>query len=65
VQRYSIKLTVPAHLTKGFALDIPHLSRPQGEMAIDYPAGFGSGGAAMNAFYKHHKDSIRFRLSVF
>jgi hypothetical protein len=29
-------------------------------MAIDYPAGFGSGEPAMNAFYEHHKDSIRF-----
>ena len=23
-------------------------------MAIDYPAGFGSGEPAMNAFYEHH-----------
>ena len=39
--------------------------RAQGEMAIDYPAGFESGEPAMNAFYEHHKDSIRFGYRCF
>ena len=34
-------------------------------MAIDYPAGFESGEPAMNAFYEHHKDSIRFGYRCF
>src|SRR6476646_9414775 len=34
-------------------------------MAIDYPAGFGSGEPAMNAFYEHHRDSIRFGYRCF
>jgi len=29
-------------------------------MTIDYRAGFRSREPAMNAFYEHHKDSIRF-----
>src|ERR1700737_3021128 len=45
-------------------LDLPS-RRAQGEMAIDYPAGFGSGEPAMNAFYEHHKDSIRFGYRCF
>src|SRR6202023_1026542 len=34
-------------------------------MAIDYPAGFRPGEPAMNAFYEHHKDSIRFGYRCF
>ena len=34
-------------------------------MAIDYPAGFRSGEPVMNAFYEHHKDSIRFGYRCF
>src|ERR1700686_1251236 len=34
-------------------------------MAMDYPAGFRSGEPAMNAFYEHHKDSIRFGYRCF
>src|SRR6516225_4265984 len=34
-------------------------------MAIDYRAGFRSREPAMNAFYEHHKDSIRFGYRCF
>jgi hypothetical protein len=34
-------------------------------MATDYRAGLGSGEPAMNAFYEHHKDSIRFGYRYF
>ena len=34
-------------------------------MAIDYPAGFRIREPAMNAFYEHHKDSIRFGYRCF
>jgi hypothetical protein len=34
-------------------------------MSIDYPAGFDHGEPAMNAFYEHHKDSIRFGYRCF
>ena len=33
-------------------------------MSMDYPAGFGSGEPAMNAFYEHHKDSIASAIGV-
>jgi hypothetical protein len=34
-------------------------------MAINYPVGFESGEPAMNSFYEHHKDSIRFGYRCF
>jgi hypothetical protein len=34
-------------------------------VATNYSVGFGSGGAAVNAFYEHHKESIRFGYRCF
>ena len=41
------------------------LRRVHGAVATNYSVGFGSGGAAVNAFYEHHKESIRFGYRCF
>jgi hypothetical protein len=39
--------------------------RVRGAVGTNYPVGFGSEEPAMNAFYEHHKESIRFGYRCF